>query len=559
MTPHLTPSGRTLLLATSSLILIGTVTTNWPILLMGECLAVLLTVAYFLRIPVLLAVEEGFVRVGIATGDESPTITGVTGRDVDVEIEIVNLSRLTLNNLTLRAAPSVGLRFDPRVIRLSSVGSQQRVRLLIQARSTQGASRTMLHGFHLKATSSSGLAEVSDYLPTPQAFKFYPAASFARNELPTFARQTSKVQRMGSHPVQRRGFGSDFRELRDHVMGDPFRSIAWKATARTGKLMVREFEEEVIANVFILLDISSTMRGGDATNTKLQHTIELISQLAGVLARGQDRVGLVSFDEVVYGHIKTSSARVSLSHIINHLVGLSSVVDADFTEYDDDEAVSEIVRYLMVQERLDFRWRRPKKHGVPTPEYDQFDTDLLDQWLKRTLVREERRLSDSCLQAAVVARKGLSLVRQYCQLRGVALPFRLEARFGAKEMGMVNAIRRFLDENRESHLLIIFSDLCGLIDTREIVKALKLVLGRKHKVVFIMPYTPDYLRATKRTDSGGTAGYHREDALVEVFRLAERRERARIARTIGNLGIPVVTAGPSDSIDMLLSRVRLRH
>ena len=178
---------------------------------------------------------------------------------------------------------------------------------------------------------------------------------------------------------------------------------------------------------------------------------------------------------------------------------------------------------------------------------------------RRAAADEERRLSDSCLQAAVVARKGLSLVRQYCQLRGVALPFRLEARFGAKEMGMVNAIRRFLDENRESHLLIIFSDLCGLIDTREIVKALKLVLGRKHKVVFIMPYTPDYLRATKRTDSGGTAGYHREDALVEVFRLAERRERARIARTIGNLGIPVVTAGPSDSIDMLLSRVRLRH
>ena len=559
MTPHLTPSGRTLLLATSSLILIGTVTTNWPILLMGECLAVLLTVAYFLRIPVLLAVEEGFVRVGVTDGDKSPTITGVAGGNVDVELEIVNLSRLSLNDLTLRPAPSVGLQFDPRVIRLSSVGAQQRVRLVIQARSIQGASRTMLHGFHLKAASSSGLAEVSDYLPTPQAFKFYPAAASARNELPTFARQTSSIQRMGSHPVRRRGFGSDFRELRDHVMGDPFRSIAWKATARTGKLMVREFEEEVIANVFILLDISSTMRGGDTTNTKLQHAIELISQLAGVLARGQDRVGLVSFDEVVYGHIKTASARRSLPHIVNHLIGLSSVVDADFTEYDDDEALTEIVRYLMAQERLDFRYRTVKKRSVPTIEYDQYDTDLLDQWLKRTLVRERKRHSDSCLEAGIVARQGLSLVRQYCQLRGVALPFRLEARFGAKEMGMVNAIRRFLDENRESHLLIIFSDLCALVDTREIVNALKLVLGRKHKVVFIMPYTPDYLKATQQVGSDSLHGYRREDALVEVFRLAERRERARIARTIGNLGIPVVTAGPGDSIDMLLSRVRLRH
>ena len=36
----------------------------------------------------------------------------------------------------------------------------------------------------------------------------------------------------------------EIRELRDHAPGDPLKRVAWKASARRGRLLVREMERE---------------------------------------------------------------------------------------------------------------------------------------------------------------------------------------------------------------------------------------------------------------------------------------------------------------------------
>ncbi|MET1018021.1 MAG: DUF58 domain-containing protein [Leifsonia flava] len=46
-----------------------------------------------------------------------------------------------------------------------------------------------------------------------------------------------------------------FHAVRDYVAGDSQRHVHWKATARTGKLMVRQFEESRHARIAILLDL----------------------------------------------------------------------------------------------------------------------------------------------------------------------------------------------------------------------------------------------------------------------------------------------------------------
>jgi hypothetical protein len=241
-----------------------------------------------------------------------------------------------------------------------------------------------------------------------------------------------------------------------------------------------------------------------------------------------------------------------LPAIVNHLVGLNSVLDGDLTELDDDEVVAELVRYLMVQERLDFRRQAARRKDIG--ERGPYEVELLDYWLDRALPRERERLDDRCLSAAVVNRTSLSKVRRYCQLRGVPVPYRLEARFGAKEKGMVDALERFLEDKRESHFVILLSDLCGLVDTREIVSALRLVQSRKHRLVVLMPYTPDFVDLTEPLEAAGSQ-YEREGALTRVFRLAERRERSRIAREISALGMPVIPTGPDDTLDAILRRI----
>ena len=49
---------------------------------------------------------------------------------------------------------------------------------------------------------------------------------------------------------------------RDYVHGDPINRISWSLTARTGKLMVKEFETDPTSDVWIVLDVN--MSGGEA-------------------------------------------------------------------------------------------------------------------------------------------------------------------------------------------------------------------------------------------------------------------------------------------------------
>jgi len=61
------------------------------------------------------------------------------------------------------------------------------------------------------------------------------------------------IRLLGLVPSRRRGGGSTVFEIREYVPGDDYRSIEWKATARTGKLMVREYELETLRGVVLAL------------------------------------------------------------------------------------------------------------------------------------------------------------------------------------------------------------------------------------------------------------------------------------------------------------------
>lgn len=59
---------------------------------------------------------------------------------------------------------------------------------------------------------------------------------------------------LGDHQVNRPGDGFDFFALREYVPGDTLRSVNWKASARTGKMMVNQMMRTTAAEVTILVD-----------------------------------------------------------------------------------------------------------------------------------------------------------------------------------------------------------------------------------------------------------------------------------------------------------------
>lgn len=84
---------------------------------------------------------------------------------------------------------------------------------------------------------------------------------------------------------KRRGQGLLFLEIREYHPDDDFRYIDWKSTARMGQPMVKEFEQESVANIIIVLDLTRTMFSGMVGRTKFEYSLRITASLIEYLSR----------------------------------------------------------------------------------------------------------------------------------------------------------------------------------------------------------------------------------------------------------------------------------
>jgi uncharacterized protein (DUF58 family) len=107
----------------------------------------------------------------------------------------------------------------------------------------------------------------------------------------------SLSQNYGLQRSKQKGLGSEFYGMRKYVFGDQYRLIDWKASARTQKLIVKEFESERDVSVMILVDSSNSMAGGAIENTKFEYAIRACMLLTKVALSRKDNVGVYTFSD----------------------------------------------------------------------------------------------------------------------------------------------------------------------------------------------------------------------------------------------------------------------
>jgi uncharacterized protein (DUF58 family) len=88
-----------------------------------------------------------------------------------------------------------------------------------------------------------------------------------------------------------RGRGVEFSEVRPYQPGDDVRAIDWNRTARMGAPFVKVFHEERDLTVFLVVDVSGSLRFGSRAIAKRELAAELAALLAFAALRNQDRVG----------------------------------------------------------------------------------------------------------------------------------------------------------------------------------------------------------------------------------------------------------------------------
>jgi len=107
------------------------------------------------------------------------------------------------------------------------------------------------------------------------------------------------LQGFGSRAAPHLGKGRDFDRLREYVIGDDLRDVAWKASARHRKLITREYRLDRSQDILICLDRGHRMAARVAHITRLDHAVNAAVLLASICNRMEDRVGLLSFADAV--------------------------------------------------------------------------------------------------------------------------------------------------------------------------------------------------------------------------------------------------------------------
>ncbi len=128
----------------------------------------------------------------------------------------------------------------------------------------------------------------------------------------------------GVHSTKQKGIGMEFLMIREYEVGDEFRKIDWKATARTGKLMVKEFESERNVEIMIFLDSSKSMAVGPPEENKLEYSIRAIVTLVKMALERKDNVGLCVFSDRVHEFIKPKSSEKQFYDILDVLAKVSA-------------------------------------------------------------------------------------------------------------------------------------------------------------------------------------------------------------------------------------------
>lgn len=533
--PSLTARGQAWAAGGALVLLLGAVAGAWRVAALGVVALAALGCAYVAFFPTAVLIWRRHLELlwRVERGEDGAGF--VAGRPFRLTVTLRNRAPRPLGRALLRPFTSSALTPPPALAMELPAAWESTVSAEVQA---QRAGFWFLHGAAVELRDALGLCTVEAYFPSPLAVKILPRAL---RLLPAHDRPQAGAphERMGPQSLRTRGLGGDIRELRDYAPGDPFKNIAWKATARTGKLMVRDLDRETMVTHWLLVDVAGTMREGHPGLARLDLAVDVAAAYArGVLEAG-DRVALLTFDGRIVGEARPNDGPVHRLRIIERLMESMSAVDEDLTELSDSELVGVVARYLLLQEGLDARLRKAPpiddpawSHVAASPTGELYDLKLVQQAVQAALTRA--KVPPPSLTSAGSKSGGeLARLRAFCRLRGIELPYRRSPEAGRRAQGLGAALERAAAA-RGSQRIVVLSDLQGLEDLGPVPRALRLIRKRGHRLLFAVPQA----RLVAPVERAGKLSAAMR--ATEIFSWHERRREHSAERRLLALGVRVV-------------------
>jgi uncharacterized protein (DUF58 family) len=146
----------------------------------------------------------------------------------------------------------------------------------------------------------------------------------------------------GETPRRLPGSGVELLQLRDYVSGDALSRVDWKATARRGTLVSREYSEAQHLEILLVIDAgrSSRVRAGELDRLGLYANVA--ARLAEHAVSVEDRVGLLVYS----GRTLTASIPDRGLHAVTRLRRQLETLDSDRGESNPIAAAIQVRRLL---------------------------------------------------------------------------------------------------------------------------------------------------------------------------------------------------------------------
>lgn len=136
---------------------------------------------------------------------------------------------------------------------------------------------------------------------------------------------------LGPARVRRVGQGGEFESLRPYDEGDSLSRIDWKATARRGELIVRNYEAERQQRILVALDLGRAMAGEFDGTSRLDYMVDAALMLAYASLRQGDWFSLVAFSDRVERYLPPVRRLASLDRVSKTLYELRpKLVESDY-------------------------------------------------------------------------------------------------------------------------------------------------------------------------------------------------------------------------------------
>ncbi len=134
-----------------------------------------------------------------------------------------------------------------------------------------------------------------------------------------------------------KGGHDEFISIREYKEGDSPRHIHWPASAKTGDLMVREYQDSLSSSLVIILDLHESYDIGTGKETTLEYAITIASSLSLYALDQGYRVTL-------FGHGEEKIELLDIVGSENHIQILKSLA---YAKGDGDESYDDVIHHVL--------------------------------------------------------------------------------------------------------------------------------------------------------------------------------------------------------------------